>query len=213
MVASLYSSQVATITHDGQTVVDGGGKIFDMGSMTYSTEMDETEWHSISPDGNYLAYFSGPDSNSDQTIRTLNMLNRETGNVEDIPGVVAYRYNQYQFSADSRSISYTKPDISMIEEGEELICGQMRYSLSVDRDCIDIDGDGWGWNGIQSCRITEEADDCDYSSAAIHNGWGWNPTTDESCSPRSGDYCDYRYADLNDGWGWNPITRESCPRI
>ena len=77
--------------------------------------------------------------------------------------------------------------------------------------CIDSDRDGWGWNGVESCLIAAEANECDYSSAAVHNGWGWNSTTDESCPPRRLDYCDYEDTGLNEGWGWNAATRESCP--
>jgi len=46
-------------------------------------------------------------------------------------------------------------------------------------DCIDSDGDGWGWNGVASClvpatqQVTHECIDSD------GDGWGWNGT--ESC--------------------------------
>jgi hypothetical protein len=60
--------------------------------------------------------------------------------------------------------------------------------------------------------------DCDYSSADMNDGWGWNPVTGQSCEPMgvvttSASDCDYSQADINDGWGWNPITGQSCEPI
>lgn len=45
--------------------------------------------------------------------------------------------------------------------------------------CIDTDGDGWGWNGITSCEVTEEnsGDNAIVQSICIDkdgDGWGWN---------------------------------------
>ena len=138
-------------------------------------------------------------------------MNRETGYTASILSVLIPDSKAYRFSSNSRSIAYVKPDISIIEEAETLICGRMLYNLGADQSCIDSDGDGWGWNGVESCLIAAEANECDYSSAAVHNGWGWNSTTDESCPPRRLDYCDYEDTGLNEGWGWNAATRESCP--
>ncbi len=62
---------------------------------------------------------------------------------------------------------------------------------------------------------------CDYSSADLFDGWGWNPVTRESCPPLEGggettetsSNCDYTNADLYDGWGWDPVARQSCPPL
>ena len=52
---------------------------------------------------------------------------------------------------------------------------------------------------------------CDYSAAAQHGGWGWNPVKQTSCAPvNGGGYCDFSNAGSNDGWGWNPATQQSC---
>lgn len=55
---------------------------------------------------------------------------------------------------------------------------------------------------------------CDYSNAATNGGWGWNPTTRESCAPLTeppgNNGCDYSNASSNGGWGWNPQTMQSC---
>lgn len=56
-------------------------------------------------------------------------------------------------------------------------------------------------------------DGCDYSNAAIYDGWGWNPDTGTSCEPvtvSSADNCDYSNATINDGWGWNARNGQSC---
>ncbi len=51
-------------------------------------------------------------------------------------------------------------------------------------ECIDSDGDGWGWDGFATCIPESSASgQCDYSDAGIYNGWGWNATTRESCPP------------------------------
>lgn len=56
------------------------------------------------------------------------------------------------------------------------------------------------------------ANQCDYSDAEQHNGWGWNQTAQSSCPPENGNTaaCDYTDAARYNGWGWNSITSESC---
>ncbi|MEM7257944.1 MAG: hypothetical protein AAF404_11205 [Pseudomonadota bacterium] len=61
---------------------------------------------------------------------------------------------------------------------------------------------------------------CDYSSALVNDGWGWNPIAGVSCPPvdsatahTTQDKCDYTDAEANDGWGWNPIAGKSCPPV
>ncbi len=78
-------------------------------------------------------------------------------------------------------------------------------------------------NYFEACSVTPSggepaSDGCDYSSADLHDGWGWNPQTRESCPPQTtveppvvSSACDYSGATSNGGWGWNPQTRESCP--
>jgi len=63
--------------------------------------------------------------------------------------------------------------------------------------------------------LSPTTDGCDYSDAALYNGWGWNPSTRTSCPPvtETRDNCDYSSASSNDGWGWNNVTRESCPPL
>lgn len=54
------------------------------------------------------------------------------------------------------------------------------------------------------------AGSCDYSEAALNDGWGWNAEASESCAPRE---CDYTAAADNNGWGWDPVAQQSCPPI
>ena len=46
--------------------------------------------------------------------------------------------------------------------------------------CIDTDGDGWGWNGTESCFISlPPAGEC-IDTLPLNDGWGWNGAT--SCT-------------------------------
>ena len=48
---------------------------------------------------------------------------------------------------------------------------------------------------------------CDYSNASIHDGWGWNAITGDSCPPLSAERSACVDSD-GDGWGWDGI--DSC---
>ncbi len=62
--------------------------------------------------------------------------------------------------------------------------------------CIDTDGDGWGWDGTQSCKL-----DCVDTDG---DGWGWDGT--QSC--RIANAC---VDSDGDGYGWNGY--ETCTVI
>jgi len=85
--------------------------------------------------------------------------------------------------------------------------------------CVDSDpvGDGWGWNGTSSCRVTEvpDEDPGDLASTCVDtdplgDGWGWNGTA--SCrvgaTPQQPTQQCIDTDPVGDGWGWNGI--ESC---
>lgn len=58
-----------------------------------------------------------------------------------------------------------------------------------------------------------QASSCDYSNADSNGGWGWNPSTGQSCEPLNepvSDNCDYTDAAVNGGWGWDEAAGESC---
>ncbi len=96
--------------------------------------------------------------------------------------------------------------------------------------CIDSDGDGWGWDGSQTCLVTTQSPAA--SSAASEalsatescddpdgDGWGWDgsqtciasssssgsPSDSSGASGQTGSAC---VDDDGDGWGWNGV--ESC---
>ena len=107
-------------------------------------------------------------------------------------------------------------------------------SHGVAAQCIDSDGDGWGWDGTASCRVTDSATSTTLipsGSVCVDSdgdGWGWDGTTScrvvdtanntgivpvnsnpvENSGVASG--CDYTDAAQYDGWGWNASTAQSC---
>ena len=73
--------------------------------------------------------------------------------------------------------------------------------------CIDTDGDGWGWDGVASCRVgaTPNGECVDTDG----DGWGWDGT--DSCRITPAQCID----DDGDGWGWNGskscrVSQEEC---
>lgn len=85
-----------------------------------------------------------------------------------------------------------------------------------DDSCIDLDGDGWGWNVTLNESCTSFSMNFALCIDTDGDGWGWNGTDScrviaSSSSTTTTHRCDYTDADLYDGWGWNPIAGESCP--
>ena len=61
-------------------------------------------------------------------------------------------------------------------------------SANIFGDCIDADGDGWGWDGEKSCRIPLSVQNSNENSADIcvdtpplNDGWGWNFAIESTC--------------------------------
>ena len=55
-----------------------------------------------------------------------------------------------------------------------------------DSNCIDFDGDGWGWDGTASCLVTDDGalgGAVDYSVFPCvdedGDGWGWQQPADQ----------------------------------
>ena len=91
-----------------------------------------------------------------------------------------------------------------------------------ENECIDEDGDGWGWNGTASCRPlsdtaisqmdaqVEQVSDISSCVDTDGDGWGWDGNA--SCIveqgavqvPSTGSCIDTD----GDGWGWNGVS--SC---
>lgn len=96
--------------------------------------------------------------------------------------------------------------------------GQTSYSGgsistgSVLNNCVDDDGDGWGWDGSKSCRIEHFNNHTNHSNT-FHNscidddgdGWGWDGQ--QSCrvdgSASINSHSHNCVDDDGDGWGWD----------
>lgn len=64
-------------------------------------------------------------------------------------------------------------------------------------ECVDSDGDGWGWDGSKSCKIDSSEYICVDTDG---DGWGWNGFS--SCRPPK-DIGKTPCIDTDgDGWGW-----------
>jgi len=96
---------------------------------------------------------------------------------------------------------------------------QAQTLVDSNENCLDSPplGDGFGWNGVESCRITGgnvvSSGEC-FDSPPFGDGFGWNGT--ESCELQAGDEAQaiaangecFDSAPLNNGFGWN--GSESC---
>lgn len=77
--------------------------------------------------------------------------------------------------------------------------------------CLDSPpvNDGWGWDGIQSCRIAITGPGVCIDSPPLNDGWGWNGV--ESCRINGPEIVGGTCVDsepVGDGWGWNGV--QSC---
>lgn len=73
-------------------------------------------------------------------------------------------------------------------------------------ECHDTDGDGWGWDGVQSCIASDPVRGTCVDTDPQNDGWGWNGV--ESCRVEVTMPVCLDSAPEGDGWGWNGI--ESC---
>lgn len=100
-------------------------------------------------------------------------------------------------------------DVSVEEVFEEQTAEE---DTATQTDCIDPDGDGWGWDGSASCRVANTTATATIEFATQTDcidldgdGWGWDgsascrvtttinaPTTQTECIDLDGD-----------GWGWD----------
>lgn len=63
-------------------------------------------------------------------------------------------------------------------------------------ECIDTDGDGWGWDGVKSCSVNTPLNCVDPDG----DGWGWDGTNSCRTEPATPDAC---IDNDGDGWGWD----------
>jgi len=88
------------------------------------------------------------------------------------------------------------------------------FTIPATAQCVDSDGDGYGWNGIDTCTVTPTTpivnSSCDYSDADLYGGWGWNATEQQSCAPVEPNNLQPASAQCvdsdGDGYGWNGIA-------
>ncbi len=100
------------------------------------------------------------------------------------------------------------------DDDANIVCvGASPSGTAPDDQCIDTPpaGDGWGWNGVTSCRIAgaaPEPGEC-IDSDPVGDGWGWDGVT--SCRIAAEPAAEPACIDtdpVGDGWGWNGST--SC---
>ena len=72
--------------------------------------------------------------------------------------------------------------------------------------CVDNDGDGWGWTGTASCRIGGNNSSAGACVDSDGDGWGWDGTA--SCRIDSGTTSGACIDTDGDGWGWDGV--QSC---
>lgn len=77
-------------------------------------------------------------------------------------------------------------------------------------ECVDTTpvNDGWGWNGVESCRVAADVETDCVDSPPLGDGWGWDGT--QSCTIE-GDVTAGACVDsppLGNGWGWDGV--QSC---
>lgn len=98
-------------------------------------------------------------------------------------------------------------------------------NLAFAQVCIDTDGDGWGWNGVESCLVDADAQAAStcIDTPPVGDTWGWDGS--QSCrvgviesfeviapiaidDPGVGESVCIDTGLLGDGWGWD--GRQSC---
>ncbi len=156
----------------------------------------------ISADGRYVSFVSY--TNLDPNAEDCEFINcdyihdretRTTVRLNNLSGLnISKNGTVVQYDANSQDIySYTIPGVVQ---------------------CIDLDGDGYGWNGEETCtpKPTNPVvnPNCDYSYADLQGGWGWNATEQQSCKPVGiiiTPPVPTECVDSDgDGFGWNSIT-------
>ncbi len=137
--------------------------------------------------------------------------------------VLGYAASQYNLLAQTAETSVVEPPVVIegIPPGP-VVTPEANPIASVCED-TGIIGDGWGWNGTNSCELPTHSDSTGTSTPidiagtctdTDGDGWGWNGTdsclvatagnTDSNTDAPAGTCIDSD----GDGWGWNGI--DSC---
>jgi len=116
--------------------------------------------------------------------------------------------------------------ISTLEQTETAAPGTIAVEATA--NCIDTDGDGWGWDGTASCLVSASTAPADEPSLETlpcidddGDGWGWDGTASCFASASASSVEEPSFDTLTcidddgDGWGWQqpagrPDLGQSC---
>ncbi len=82
----------------------------------------------------------------------------------------------------------------------EIPAGAYEHVDAADLTCIDTDGDGWGWDGVDSCEVEKTTPNTCIDSDG--DGWGWDGENSCRIEPTTPDSNTCIDSD-GDGWGWD----------
>ena len=160
----------------------------------------------LSPNGQYVAYVYTCGE------RELFLYDIDTGtNTQIDAGGVSVRSGEVFISENSQYVRFNAPGAVPGHVYDRLNVAV--YPFGTSAECIDSDGDGWGFNEFlgESCAVEQLIQStCDYSNADLFEGWGWNAATSQSCAPLenvSNTQATAQCMDTDgDGWGWDGVA-------
>ena len=142
-----------------------------------------------------------------------------TQSTSESPVVVVDQYTGYNAATDNYDNYHPNAN------GEEKMASRWFAALAqvINRqqpqsgNCVDTDpiGDGWGWDGVTSCRVSGAGPEPEPESATcvdtdpVGDGWGWDGSSScrtGSVEPQASDCVDTD--PVGDGWGWDGVS--SC---
>jgi hypothetical protein len=114
---------------------------------------------------------------------------------------VTFRFSQSSQSSGSQSSSSQSSSSQSggaTSSGGSISLGDITAQAG---KCIDSDGDGWGWDGVKSCRISQSSSAVSSSGTCIDedgDGYGWDGY--RTCLISESAFC----VDTDgDGYGWD----------
>jgi len=162
----------------------------------------------ISADGRYVAFTSTADLDGQGNISSYASIayvhDRDTGittKVSTTQDGSAAKAGNPVVSGDGSVVVYLAP----IEESSLTQINLVELT-DISNECVDTDGDGWGWDGVKSCIVTPSVEIECIDTPPANDGWGWDGS--RSCRLPVVDPVCIDSPPVNDGWGWNGVT--SC---
>ena len=92
------------------------------------------------------------------------------------------------------------------QSGAASVSVSSQSSVQGSRVCIDPDGDGYGWDGFNTCVVFSSQNNSGYADNCIDtdgDGWGWNGTASCRISSESHPSSATCNDPDGDGWGWD----------